>query len=184
MVSEDLHSFIKGQLWLKLKADVQNLLIISRTELVSAAYFHIRRLLLVQPAWACRVQSENGKPDLLLYHNTEFRAAIRCEFTVGQGGAGFPAELLNRRMDTLLRSIEESAKHGLGRGYLVGVFDSPEPELYPEDEEAGQLCHWLPVNCHDFPNYGKWHAGWRSLVNVVTGLKTGKETDASADRQT
>ncbi|MEO0073245.1 MAG: hypothetical protein ABIK43_01110 [candidate division WOR-3 bacterium] len=169
-MSEDLHSFIKGQLWLKLKADVQRLFVINRAELVSAAYFHIRRLLLIQPGWTCRVQPHGEKPDLLLHKDNAFRAAIRCEFTIRQDGAGFPAESLNSSMDMLRAVVNRLSSPGLGHGYLIGVFDSAEPELYPQDEEGYQVCHWLPINCHEFPNYSEWRAGWNRLVNDTSEI--------------
>lgn len=164
-MSEELHSFIRGQLWLKLSTDIQRLFVTNPQELVSAAYFHIRRLLLAQPDWRCRICSDSDKPDILLYRSTEFRAAIDCEFVVSEDATDFPAELFNHRLDVLLKSTEQPGKPSSGRGYLIGVFDSPEPALYPEDEEASQLCYWLPVNCHQFPNYSEWRSSWRKIIS-------------------
>jgi len=163
-VAEDLHAFIKGQLWLKLKTDVQNLFVASRAELVSAAYFHLRRLLLIQPGWTCRVRQEADGPDLLVRNQGSFRAAIRCEFAVSAAGNSFPSDMLSHRMSALLEAVNRLGGPRTGRGYLVGVFDSPEPALYPEeDDPESQVCFWLPVNCRDLPNYAEWRARWEKL---------------------
>ena len=53
-MADDLHSFITGALWLKLKEDVRDLRVFNRRDLACAAYFHIRRLLLIQAGWSCR----------------------------------------------------------------------------------------------------------------------------------
>jgi hypothetical protein len=165
-VAEDLHAFITGTLWAKLKADVQNLLASNRPELVASAYFHARRFLLIQPGWTCRVGSGNDHPDLLLHSQGTFRAALRFEFVPDQ--PTFPFELLDARMNMLLRTAADLGRSRPGRAYLLGVFDSAEPALYPDEpDQEAQTCFWLPVNCRDFPN----HAEWRSRLERLTAAQ-------------
>ena len=53
-MADDPHGLISGTIWLKLKEDVRDFRVFNRQDLACAAYFHIRRLLLIQPGWSCR----------------------------------------------------------------------------------------------------------------------------------
>lgn len=162
-MADDLHSFITGTLLLKLKADVEKLYASSRPELVASTYFQIRRLLLVQPGWACRVSSAptGFAPDLKLYQRDGLRAAIQLEFP--DSTAGFPSRLFEDRLDMLRRAVATAGVSA--RGYLIAAFDSAEAEMYPDEARPErQTCYWLPINCREFSAYDEWHTRWLKLT--------------------
>jgi hypothetical protein len=176
-MAEDLHSFIAGNLWLKLKADVRDLRVFNHGDLVAAAYFHVRRLLLIQPGWTCRTGlrliAPAGEPalpaaDLALFANGDFQGLLLLDFHLKAGNdTGFPASEMNERMSALRRAVggaeqlrrRESGR--AGRGYLLGVFDTGEEWFYPDQPAwEKQSCFWLPVNCRQFADHGEWRPKW------------------------
>ncbi|MEO0080486.1 MAG: hypothetical protein ABIK44_07410 [candidate division WOR-3 bacterium] len=169
-MTEELHAFLTGKLWLRLKDDVRDLRVFSKPDLMAAAYFHIRRLLLILPGWSCRVSARLGadETDLVLSHNNSVRAVLLLEFLVRQREPDcFPTERLEESMTRLRRVVGAITGAGRCRGYLVGVFDSQEPWLFPEEAEPEkQTCFWLPVNCRDFPNYSEWRQSWERVARL------------------
>jgi hypothetical protein len=182
-MAEDLHSFITGGLWLKLQEDLRDFQIFSRRDLICAAYYHIRRLLLTKPGWSCRadlrVSSAGSRPiltrlDLTLFSGNRFQALLQFEFHVSAGTAnGFPASQMNEKMSVLRRTVVgaeqlRAADSGTGgRGYLVGVYDSTEEWFYPDQAVwEKQSCFWLPVNCRTFADYSDWRQKWERLARL------------------
>jgi hypothetical protein len=182
-MSEDPHSFITGTLWLKLKDDVHDLRVFNHGDLACAAYFHIRRLLLIQPGWSCRADlrltpAENRPPlpdpDLALFSGGKFQALFQLEFHVTPGApGGFPTSQMNEKMTALRRTVADAeqlrtASSGrAGCGYLVGVYDTEEEWFYPDQAVwEKQSCFWLPVNCHSFPDYAEWRQKWERLARL------------------
>ncbi len=182
-MTEDLHSFITGALWLKLKDDARDLRVFNRHDLVCAAYFHVRRLLLIQPGWACRAdlhltppenQPPLPNPDLALFSGGKFQALFQLEFHVTPGApGGFPTSELSDKMAALRRTVAgaeqlRTANPGrAGRGYLVGIYDSEEEWFYPDQAVwEKQSCFWLPVNCHAFADYAEWRQKWERLARL------------------
>lgn len=182
-MADDLHSFITGALWLKLKEDVRDLRVFNRRDLGCAAYFHIRRLLLIQAGWSCRadlrlIPAANQPPlpdsDLALFSGGKFQALFQLEFHVAPGApGGFPTSQMNEKMSALRRAVagaEQSrpANSGMGgRGYLVAVYDTEEEWFYPDQAVwETQSCFWLPINCHAFADYTEWRQKWERLARL------------------
>jgi hypothetical protein len=178
-MSEDLHGFVTTALWTRLKADINDLRIFNHRDLVNAAYFHVRRLLLVQPGWSCRAEVSfaggptSPVPDLTVFHHDVFRAVLQLEFHLSPGRAAFfPAQKLNESMAQLRRTtmnLEQTRPTGnqgsTGRGYLVGVFETDEEWFYPDQTVwEKQSCFWLPVNCREMPEYAEWRPKWEALA--------------------
>jgi hypothetical protein len=183
-MAEDLHRFITGTLWVKLKDDTHDFRVFNRRDLVNAAYFHIRRLLLIQPGWQCRAdlrlapvegQTSLLVPDLTLFSGGNFEALFQLEFHVtAAASVGFPASEMNDKMVALRRAVasgEQSCPSGSGRsgrGYLVTVFDTEEEWFYPDQPVwEKQSCFWLPVNCHAFADYAEWRQKWERLARLT-----------------
>jgi hypothetical protein len=183
-MAEDPHSFITGTLWLKLKEDVRDFRVFSRTDLAAAAYYHVRRTLLRQRGWSCRSNPPlTGErrpllpdPNLALMSDGKLNALLQLEFHLTPGmTSGFPTAVLNERMTSLRRTIEgpgqsrgDSGK--AGRGYLLAVYDSEEEWFYPDQAVwEKQACFWLPVNCRTFADYSEWHQRWERLA-LLTNL--------------
>jgi hypothetical protein len=180
-MSEDLHSFITGTLWLRLKEDVRDFRVFSREDLACAAYFHIRRALFAQSGWSCRVnppllhdgQRPPSFPDLALLANARPSALFRLEFHLSPDMAGgFPTAILNERMASLRRAVElpVQSPEEAGRperGYLVAVFDTEEEWFYPDRTMwEKQCCFWLPINCRAFADYSDWRQKWDRLARL------------------
>jgi hypothetical protein len=182
-MAEDLHSFITGTLWLKLKDDVRDLRVFNHRDLVCAAYFHIRRLLLIQPGWSCRAglhltppenQSPLPDPDLALFAGGKFHVLLQLESHIVPGTpGGFPTSQMNEKMTALRRTVADAeqlrtATSGkAGRGYLIGVYDTEEEWFYPDQAVwEKQSCFWLPVNCRTFADYAEWHQKWERLARL------------------
>ena len=181
---EDPHSFITGTLWLKLKDDVRDLRVFNHGDLVCAAYFHVRRLLLIQPGWSCRADiafapvASRQSPianssDLALLSGGKLQALFRLEFHVTPGApGGFPTSQMNEKMAALRRTVADAeqvrtANSGMGRGYLVGVYDTEEEWFYPDQAVwEKQSCFWLPVNCRAFADYAEWRQKWERLARL------------------
>ncbi len=177
-----LHGFITGQLWLKLKADVAEMRVFNSTDLILAAYFHIRRHLLIQPGWSCRadVPTPVGSADLTLYQGNRFHCVLLCECLLKSGVDNFfPADMLDDKMEKLRQMLRYLDKAGSGHGYLFGTFDTAESWFFPtgggydaatmvpgvpQTMWERQSCFWVPVNCHEFPNYADWRAKWEKLA--------------------
>lgn len=165
---EDLHAFVTGNLWLKLKDDVHDLRIFNRLDLTCAAYFHIRRLLLIQPGWSCRTDlalaPAGATTDLTLLLDGKPQALIELGFHALT--PGFPTSELNRKMKTLRQAIAGDSRVATsssknGRGYLVSVFETEEEWFYPDrDAWEKRLCFWLPINCRAFADYSEWRQRW------------------------
>jgi len=182
-MAEDLHSFITGNLWLRLKDDVHEFRVFNRRDLACAAYFHIRRLLLIQPGWSCRSDPPlTGErrpllpdPNLGLMSGGKPIALFQLEFhlTPGMTG-GFPTAVLNERMTSLRRTVEGAGREHVdsaktGRGYLLAVYDSKEEWFYPDQVAwERQSCFWLPINCRTFADYVEWHQKWERLALLST----------------
>jgi len=184
-MADDLHSFIAGTLWLKLKEDVRDLRVFNRHDLACAAYFHIRRLLLIQAGWSCRADIASApvanrlspianSPDLALFSGGKFQALFQLEFHVTPGApGGFPTSQMNEKMSALRRTVAgaeqvRAGNSGMGgRGYLVGVYDTEEEWFYPDQAVwETQSCFWLPINCHAFADYVEWHQRWERLARL------------------
>ncbi len=182
-MAEDLHSFITGTLWLKLKEDVRDFQVFSRRDLICAAHYHIRRLLFTRHGWSCRadlrIPPAGDQPvltrlDLAIFSGTRFQALLQLEFHVSAGTpSGFPASQMNEKMSALRRTLASAeqlraANSGAaGRGYLIGVYDSAEEWFYPDQAVwEKQSCFWLPVNCHAFADYSEWHQKWERLARL------------------
>jgi hypothetical protein len=182
-MADDLHSFITGTLWLKLKDDVRDFRVFNRRDLVCAAYFHIRRLQLIQPGWSCRADLELTAaanqpppldPDLTLFNRGKFHALFQLEFHMRPGApGGFPTTEMNEKMAALRRTVAgaeqlRTANSGrAGRGYLVAVYDAEEEWFYPDQAVwEKQSCFWLPVNCHAFADYAEWHQKWERFARL------------------
>lgn len=180
-MAEDIHSLVTGTLWLKLKDDVRDFRVFNRHDLICAAYFHIRRLLLIQPGWCSRANpplsmSERRpplpNPDLALFLNGKLQALFQFEFhlTPGMNG-GFPTSVMNERMTALRRAVENAEQSwpgsDNGRGYLVAVYDTQEEWFYPDQPVwEKQSCFWLPVNSHAFADYSDWRQKWEKLARL------------------
>jgi len=168
-MAEDLHAFITGTLWLKLQADTRDLRLFNKHDLIAAAYFHIRRLLLIQPGWTCRIAPDTAAavPDLVLLYQNTIRALMQLEFLLKPREPGyFPANLFDQSMRRLRQMVTNW--NVTGRGYLVGVFDSAEPWLFPDEADPRrQTCFWLPVNCHNFPDHVEWRQKWENLARIL-----------------
>jgi len=182
-MAEDLHSFITGNLWLRLKDDVRDFQVFNRRDLVCATYYHIRRLLFMKPGWSCRadlrVSPTGNQPvlprlDLAIFYGGKFQALLQHEFHVSTGTpTGFPASQMNEKMSALRRTLAgaeqlRAANSGTaGRGYLVGIYDSAEEWFYPDQAVwEKQSCFWLPVNCRDFADYSEWRQKWDRLARL------------------
>ncbi|MEO0079817.1 MAG: hypothetical protein ABIK44_03975 [candidate division WOR-3 bacterium] len=169
-MAEELHAFLTGKFWLRLKDDVKDLRVFNKPDLVAAAYFHIRRLLLILPGWRCRVSVQLGpdEADLILLHNNSILVVLQLESLLLHGDPSYlPTERLDESMRRLRQMVTETTGAGRSRGYLVGVFDSPEPWFFPEEAEPEkQTSFWLPVNCRDFPNYPEWRQRWERLARL------------------
>jgi len=182
-MADDLHRFITSTLWLRLKDDVRDFRVFNRQDLFCAAYFHIRRLLLVKSGWSCRadvplLRNERQRPlpdpNLALFWDGKLRALVQLEFHLTSGMAGgFPAAAMNERMTSLRQAIA-GAEHpqatdagGGDRGYLVAVYASEEEWFYPDRTVwENQSCTWLPVNCRTFADYADWHQRWERLAKL------------------
>jgi len=179
-MADDLHSFITGTLWLKLKEDVRDFRVFNHQDLACAAYFHIRRVLLIQPGWACRSNPPlTGErrpplpaPNLALMSGGKLSALFQLEFHLIPGmTSGFPTAVMNERMTSLRQTIEgaeqprATSSSKAGRGYLVSVYDSEEEWFHPDQAVwERQSCFWLPVNCRTFADYADWHQRWERLA--------------------
>jgi DNA-binding transcriptional LysR family regulator len=181
-MAEDLHSFITGALWMKLKDDVRDFRVFNRQDLACAAYFHIRRALLTRPGRSCRANpplAGDGRPpltdpDLALFSGGKLNALFQLEFHLTSGmTGGFPTAVMNERMTSLRRAVESAeppaaAKSSrTGRGYLLAVYDTEEEWFYPDQAVwERQSCFWLPVNCRAFADYAEWHQKWERLARL------------------
>ena len=181
-MADELHSFITGTLWLTLKADVSDFRVFNRRDLSCAAYFHIRRVLLIQPGWSCRSDPPLARehqpplpdPDLALFSDGKLNALFQLEFHLTPGmTAGFPTAVMNERMTTLRRAVEEAeppratGSGRVGRGYLVAVYDTEEEWFYPDQVVWDkQSCFWLPVNCRTFAEYSEWRQKWDRIARL------------------
>jgi len=178
-MADELHSFLTGSFWLKLKEDIRKFRVFNREDLACAVYFHIRRML-TQPGWSCRAnpplahenQPPLPSPDLALFANGKLSAVFQLEFhlTPGMTG-GFLTAAMNERMASLRRAIEDAEQPQLsnsgrvGRGYLVAVYDAEEEWFYPDQAVWDrQSCFWLPVNCRTFPDCSEWRQKWDRLA--------------------
>lgn len=166
-MADDLHQFATTTLYAAIQHDVHDLRVFSRLDLVNACYFHVRRLLLIQPGWSCRALA--GPVDLAVYRRQVFLAAFRFDFHLSPGSPGtLPADDINKTMTDLRRAVidrERTRPAGesgsAGRGYLFGVFDSEESWLYPDEPIwQKQSIFWLPVNCREFAEHDEWLARW------------------------
>ncbi len=183
-MADEPHSFITGNLWLKLKEDVREFRIFNAEDLVCAAYYHIRRVLLAQPGWSCRanppLSDENQPPlpapDLAVLSNGKLSALFQLEFhlTPGMPG-GFPTAVMNERMASLRRAVDEADRPRavdsgrVGRGYLIAVYDTQEEWFYPDQAAWDrQSCFWLPVNCRMFADYSEWRQKWDRIARIST----------------
>jgi hypothetical protein len=181
-MADDPHGLITGTIWLKLKEDVRDFRVFNRQDLACAAYFHIRRLLLIQPGWSCRsnpplTTGERRPPlhnsDLALFSDGKLQALFHLEFhlTPDMTG-GFPTAVMNERMTALRQTVQNAEQSRAnssngGRGYLVGVFDTEEEWFYPDQTVwERQSCFWLPVNCRTFADYADWHQRWERLARL------------------
>ena len=180
----DLHTFITGQLVVKLREDVTLLRVANRADLAHAAYFHVRRYLLIQPGWACRAETSTpeGTADLALFRQERFVALLRMECLLKPGlDDFFPADMLEREMEKLRRSRAALEKSGPGGAYLLGVYDSADAWFYPsEGEEPGryragsaagamreeQTCFWVPLNMRELPNHAEWRQKWARMAEL------------------
>jgi hypothetical protein len=178
-MADEPHSFITGTLWLKLKEDVREFRVFNREDLARAAYFHIRRVLLARPGWSCRSNppishDDQSPPDLALFSKGKLNALFQFEFDLTPGvTGGFPAAVMNRKMTSLRRAVEEAEPPratGSGRaarGYLVAVHDAEEEWFYPEQATSSkQSCFWLPVNCRTFADYAEWRRKWNRTARL------------------
>jgi len=186
-VAEDLHQFVTTTLYAALKHDVQDLRVFNRSDLVHAAYFHVRRLLLVQPGWTCRAQVAPGDPhtelapDLVIFRHGVFQVALQLELHIAPDRPdSFPAEQMNERMSTLRQTVinlEATRPAGTsgsaGRGYLIGVFDTDDTWFYPDQAIwEKQSCFWLPVNCREFTPYDEWLDHWQKLARFPAAIRS------------
>jgi hypothetical protein len=182
-MADELHSFISGTLRQTLEADVRDFRVFNRSDLSCAAYFHIRRVLFTQPGWSCRADPPIPRdqrpplpdPDLAILSNGKLNALLQFEFHVTPGMAGgFPTAVMNERMTSLRRSIEEPEQRAagstlVGRGYLVAVFDTEEEWFFPDQLAwEQQSCFWLPVNCRTFTDYSEWRQQWDRAARIST----------------
>ncbi|UCG43361.1 MAG: hypothetical protein JSU73_01710 [candidate division WOR-3 bacterium] len=168
MATSELHSFVTGPLIVKLKTDITDMRIFNRSDLHAAAYFHIRRLLLVRAGWMCRTDPENpaGPASLVLTLNNEFQGLAHFEFLLRpKASSCFPADELDERMARLRKALAARERDQPGRAYLVGVFDTAESWFYPEEPRwQKQSCQWVPINCHAFPRHDEWRSRWEKLA--------------------
>ncbi len=177
-MASELHGFLSGAFWLKLKEDVQNLRVLNHTDMAHCGYFHVRRLLLTRPGWQARagLATAAGPADITLSLNGRFEALIQFDCLLKPGTPDFfPAELLDEKMQRLRRTLAE-LEHGRGAGaaYLLAAFDSSESWFYPEEPQPGpgasqdawerQSCYWLPVNCREFANHDDWRNRWEKAA--------------------
>jgi hypothetical protein len=184
-MADDLHNFIVVTIRQKLQEDVHDFRIFNRHDLVHAAYFHIRRLQLIQPGWSCRAnllltppasEPPLPEPDLVLFQNGKFQALFQLEFHVTPGSAGgFPTAQLNEKMATLRRTVagaeqlKTTSAGRAGRGYLIAVYDTEEEWFYPDQAVwEKQSCFWLPVNCRSFSDYAEWHQKWERYAKLAS----------------
>lgn len=162
--SDDLHGFVTGTLLFKLRSDVAELRVFSRGDLMAAACYHIRRLLLARPSWSCRteVPTALGPADIVLYRDGVPRGVILLDLLLQSDGAGpFPGVELDHRMELLRQLLNALGRADHLRGWLVGVFDADDTWLFPSDTEPErQACFWLPINCRDFPSHEAWRTSW------------------------
>ncbi len=180
-MAEELHSLVTGTLWLRLKEDVRDFRVFNRQDLGCAAYYHIRRLLLVQPGWSCRASPPFSmterrpplpNPDLALFLNGKLQALFQFEFHLNPGmNGGFPTSAMNERMMALRHAVENAEKSwpgsSSGKGYLVAVYDTQEEWFYPDQAVWDkQSCFWLPVNSRTFADYADWHQKWERLARL------------------
>jgi len=178
-MAEDLHSFITGTLWLKLKEDVRDFRVFNRHDLACAAYFHIRRALSTRSGWSFRSDPPlTGErrpllpdPNLALFRTGRLNAVFQLEFHLTPGMAGgFPTAVMNERMTSLRRTVEGAKRSRTdsgkaGRGYLLAVYDTEEEWFYPDQTVwERQSCFWLPINCRAFTEYAEWHQKWERLA--------------------
>ncbi len=165
----ELHRFLTGQLWVKLKEDVTGLRVFNSTDLAHVAYFHIRRYLLIQPGWYCRSDSTN--PHILtLAKDPAFQSVLYFVCLLKPGVSNFfPAELLDEKMRLLRQLCSSAADKVTRKAYLWGVFDTKEPWFFPSEphpsytntaDRENQACFWMPINCGDFPGYDEWRRKW------------------------
>jgi len=173
-VNAELHGFLSGAFWLKLKEDVQNQRVYNQKDLAHCAYFHVRRLLLTRAGFSCRagLATASAPIDLCLFLNSRFEALLQFDCLLRPGTPDFfPAELLDEKMTRLRKALAEfESGHNAGAAYLFGVFDSAESWFYPEDPQSApgvvqeawqrQSCYWLPVNCREFANHDDWRSRW------------------------
>lgn len=181
-MAADLHSFITGTLWMKLKDDVRDFRVFNRRDLACAAYYHIRRALLIRPGRSCRadpplagdVRPPLTDPDLALFSGGKLNALFQFEVHLTPGMAGgFPTAVMNERMTSLRRAVENAEppdaanSSRAGRGYLVAVHDTEEEWFYPDQAAwERQSCFWLPINCRAFADYAEWHSRWERLARL------------------
>jgi len=181
-MADDPHGLITGTIWLKLKEDVRDFRVFNRQDLACAAYFHIRRLLLIQPGWSCRskppLNTDERRPplrssDLALFSDGKLQALFQLEFHLTPDMTrGFPTAVMNERMTALRQTVENTEQSRVnssngGRGYLVAVFDTEEEWFYPDQAVwERQSCFWLPVNCRTFADYADWHQRWERLARL------------------
>ena len=167
-MADTLHAFITGQLLLKLRGDVADLRIRNGFDLCAAAYFHVRRLLLVQPGWSLLTEPgpRVGEADLTLSLKGQFRGLLRLDYLLRPGTSDwFPHEQLDARMAGLRDALRRHESGGLGQAWLLGLFDSAGDWLFPGEEMYGkQSCFWLPVNCRTLPRHDEWRARWEKLA--------------------
>jgi hypothetical protein len=183
-MADEPHSFITGTLWLKLKEDVRDFSVFNNRDLACSAYYHIRRVLLAQPGWSCRanppLSHENQpplpSPDLALFSGTNLNALFQFEFHLSPDmNGGFPTAAMNERMASLRRAVEgteqtRAANSGrVGRGYLIGVFDTEEEWFFPDQAAWDrQSCFWLPIDCRMFADYSEWRQKWDRLARLLS----------------
>ncbi len=167
-MTPELHNFLTGPFWLKLKADVADMRVFNKQDLVAATYFHIRRLLLVRPGWMCRsaLDTQTGQADLVLFLRDRFEGILQLECLLKtEVDNYFPADMLGQKMDRLRNILASFEKKNVGRAYLFGVFDTKESWFFPNESTwEKQSCFWVPINCQEFPRHDEWRQKWEKLV--------------------
>lgn len=168
-MADTLHSFVTGQFLLKLRTDVADLRVANGFEFCAAAYFQVRRLLLIQPGWSLHTAPGPlaGEADFELRLKGAFKGLLRFDFLLRPGSADwFPHDDLDRRMAGLRDALSRRESGGLGQAWLIGLFDTGADWLFPgEDLYGRQSCFWLPINCRSLPKYDEWRARWEKRAS-------------------
>jgi hypothetical protein len=166
---EWLHSYIKKELPKKILADLKDWRLFSELDMHGVAYHHLRTKLSGKRDWyvRCDVRTKikGAQPDIMIFNRYQPKFVIQLAFKILPSQRLFPLEKLRQDREKLKRL--RAAYPGLGKGYIIAVFDSREDRVESLKSESGWEKHYYNevfLNVHTLlRDYADWKESWESV---------------------